>query len=126
MEKDTRLYTKEHAWARPNGNGCYEIGLSGYAIKELDGIAYVAFETQENDMVKKGDIIASIESRKAVDALHSPVDGIIKAIASHVETDPTCVEGCDGDITLAVIQPVDSNLDGLMTREDYDKYTEGL
>ena len=126
MEKDTRLYTKEHAWARPNGNGCYEIGLSGYAIKELDGIAYVAFETQENDMVKKGDIIASIESRKAVDALHSPVGGIIKAIASHVETDPTCLENCDGDITLAVIQPMDNNLDGLMTREEYDKYTEGL
>ena len=126
MEKDTRLYTKEHAWARPNGNGCYEIGLSGYAIKELDGIAYVAFETQENDMVKKGDIIASIESRKAVDALHSPVDGIIKVIASHVETDPTCLENCDGDITLAVIQPMDGKVEGLLTREEYDKYTESL
>ena len=126
MEKDTRRYTKEHAWARDNENGCYEVGLSGYAIKELDGIAYVAFEMQENDMVKKGDIIASVESRKAVDALHSPVSGIIKAIASHVETDPTCLENCDGDITLAVIQPTDEKLEGLLTREEYDKYTEGL
>ena len=126
MGKDTRLYTKEHAWARDNGNGRYEVGLSGYAIKELDSIAYIAFEMQENDMVKKGDIIASVESRKAVDALHSPVCGIIKAIASHVETDPTCVEDCDGDITLAVIQPMDNNLEGLMTREEYDKYTEGV
>lgn len=126
MSEDKRLYTKEHAWARDNGNGCYEVGLSGFAITELDGIAYVAFETQENDMVKKGDIIASIESRKAVDALHSPVGGIIKAIASHVETDPACLENCDGDITLAVIQPTDGKLEGLMSREDYDKYTEGL
>ena len=123
---DIRLYSKEHAWIRDNGTDCMEVGLSDYAIKQLDGVAYVAFETQEGELVKAGEIIASIESRKAVDALHSPIDGIVKVLAAHIETDPSCLEDCDGDWTLAIIQLKGNKPADLMSRREYDEYCKTL
>lgn len=123
---DIRLYSKEHAWIRDNGTDYMDVGLSGYAIKQLDGVAYVAFEAIEDELVKTGDWIASIESRKAAGSLVSPVDGIIKALAAHVETDPSCLEDCDGDMVLAVIQLKGNKPADLMSRREYDEYCKTL
>lgn len=127
MSEDKRLYTRLHAWVRTGAeNGGKEIGLSGYAIEKLEGVVYLAFEVKEGDEIKIGDIIASVESTKTTDALYSPVNGVVRTVARHVETDPKCLEGCDGDMTLAVIELCGQPPEGLMSREDYDKYTEGL
>lgn len=122
---DDRLYSREHAWVRRQGNGYCGIGLSGYAIEAFDGLVYFSFIVKTGDKVKVGDDLADIESRKSADTLKCPIDGIVEDIGGMIETDPSCLEGCDGETCILLIKE-DGDTNGLMTREEYDEYVKTL
>lgn len=125
MDKhDDRLYSEEHAWVRRKDGGICEIGLSGHAIEAFLGISYFRFTTSVGEHVTVGDPLAEIESRKAADVLVCPIFGTVQAIGMEIEKNPSCIEDCDGDMVLLIIQE-DGNRknDALMTRENYDKLT---
>lgn len=122
---DDRLYTKEHAWIRRQGDGRCGVGLSGYAIEAFNGLAYFSFLVKVGDKVKKGDDLADIESRKTADTLKCPVDGVVHYIGGVIEHDPRCLEDCDGATCVLIINEEGENKD-LMTRKEYDEYVKTL
>ena len=126
MDKhDDRLYSEEHAWVRRKDGGICEVGLSGHAIESFLGIGYFRFTTHVGEHVTVGNPVAEIESRKAADVLVCPINGTVKSLGMEIEKDPSCIEDCDGDMILLVIQE-DGNRqnDALMARDAYDKITE--
>ena len=122
---DDRLYTKEHAWIRRQGDGRCDVGLSGYAIEAFAGLAYFSFLVKIGDKVKIGDDLADIESRKSADTLKCPVNGVVEDFGGMIEKDPSCLEDCDGATCILLIKEEGENKD-LMTRKEYDEYVKTL
>ncbi len=70
---DDLKYTREHEWARVNGNRAI-VGITEFAQDQLGDIVYVELP-EVGDMVKKGESFGVVESTKAVSELFSPVTG---------------------------------------------------
>ncbi len=68
-------YTKTHEWMRKEKDG-YRMGITDHAQAELTDIVYVEFE-KAGKAVKRGDVVASVESVKTVSEIYAPVDGTI-------------------------------------------------
>lgn len=68
-------YTKTHEWMRKEKDG-YRMGITDHAQAELTDIVYVEFE-KAGKTVKRGDVVASVESVKTVSEIYAPVDGTI-------------------------------------------------
>lgn len=83
------LYTKDHEWARKEGD-LVRIGVTDFAVEQLGDVTLV-------DLPKPGTKVTAhkrfgdIESVKAVSELFSPVDGEIVEINPALESSPELV-----------------------------------
>ncbi len=69
------LYTKEDEWIRIENNMAI-IGITDYAQKKLKNI--ISIELPDiNKKVSRGEVIATIESVKAVADVYAPLSGVI-------------------------------------------------
>lgn len=126
METPKELkYTKTDEWIKVDGDEA-TIGISDYAQDQLSDIVYVELLVEEDDAVAKGGGIATIESVKAAADVNAPVSGTILAINEDLEDEP---EKLNSDpykggwlIKMKLDDP--SELDDLMTAEDYEAYNE--
>ncbi|HYC11258.1 MAG TPA: glycine cleavage system protein GcvH [Nitrososphaerales archaeon] len=84
---DGLSYTKEHEWAKEEGQ-VVVVGITDYAAKTLNDIVYVTLP-KVNDRVKQFKSMGTVESIKAVSELYSPISGTVvrvnKALESHPE-----------------------------------------
>ena len=116
-------YTQEHEWVRVENNTA-TVGVTDYAQDQLGDIVYVdlpAVGTQVKHMEKFGEI----ESVKAVSDLYSPVTGEIVAVNEGLADRPELVnESPYGEGWLIKVRLSDpSEIDKLLTAEQYDEYT---
>jgi len=86
---DDILYTKEHEWAKEEGN-VVVVGITDYAAKTLNDIVYVTFP-RVNDKVKQFKSMGTVESIKAVSELYSPISGTVVRVNQALETHPELV-----------------------------------
>lgn len=66
-------YTKEHEWARIEGNAAV-VGISDHAQKELGDIVFVELPSV-GSKVKQGESFGTVEAVKTVAELYSPFSG---------------------------------------------------
>jgi glycine cleavage system H protein len=69
-----KKFTNEHEWIELIDN-IGTVGITDYAQNQLGDVVYVSLTKQINDIIKKGDDIAEIESVKSVSQVFSPVNG---------------------------------------------------
>ena len=74
---DDLKYTKEHEWARVEGDIAV-IGISEYAQGELGDIVFIEFPAP-GDATQQMQPCASIEAVKAVSDMYAPVSGEVVA-----------------------------------------------
>ncbi len=120
-----KKFTKEHEWISTEGD-ILTVGISDYAQRQLGDVVYIAFTKDENEKVAQNDDVAEIESVKSVSQIFSPVSGTIMAFNSELE-DESKVEAVNSDPYgsgwIFKIKPSNkSELDGLMTEDQYNKY----
>ena len=73
MYPEDYKYTNEHEWVSvAQGQG--RIGVTDYAQKQLGDIVYLELP-EVGKAFKKGDVIGTIESVKAVSEIFAPVSG---------------------------------------------------
>ncbi|MCD6569092.1 MAG: glycine cleavage system protein GcvH [Deltaproteobacteria bacterium] len=115
-------YTKNHEWARVNGNKV-TVGITDYAQSELGDIVYVEFNDKGTD-VKQDGIFGTVESVKAVSELYAPVTGTIVEVNNALEDTPELINtDCYGNAWMIVIEMKDtSELDNLMDSKKYEDY----
>ncbi len=89
MVPDELRYTREHEWARVDGDQI-TIGVTDYAQEELGDVVYVELP-QVGDVLDRMDEFGTVESIKAVSALFSPVAGSVTAVNDALQTQPESV-----------------------------------
>lgn len=123
MYPDQYKYTKEHEWVAPDGT----VGITDHAQKELGDIVYVDLP-KPGATVETGKSFGSVESVKAVSDIYSPVDGEIAEVNEVLTSAPEKLNE-DPHATAWLVKIKLSNpsqLDGLMSKADYEVYIGGL
>jgi glycine cleavage system H protein len=120
---DDRKYTKEHEWAKPNGDGSVTMGVTDYAQEMLTDVVYVELPAVGR-RAKQLQPIAVVESVKSVSDIFAPVSGEVTAVNKALEATPELInKDAFGEGWIAKIKMDDpSELDGLMTAEAYEEY----
>ena len=85
-----RRYSRDHEWAKDNGDGTVLIGITDYAQEMLTDIVFVELP-QMGKKVVKGEPMAVVESVKSVSDIYAPVSGEVIAINSKLEEEPALI-----------------------------------
>jgi glycine cleavage system H protein len=83
------LYTKDHEWARIEGP-LATIGISKFAVEHLGDITQVELP-KEGDQVKRGEVMGTVESVKAVSDIFAPLTGRVVKVNDPLADSPEYV-----------------------------------
>ncbi len=116
-----RKYTKEHEWAKDNGNGTITMGITDHAQELLTDIVFVELPPV-GKKVKQMQPLAVVESVKSVSDVYSPVSGEVVEVNSVLEAHPELVnQDAFGEGWIAKMKMDDpGELMNLMNNAGYD------
>jgi glycine cleavage system H protein len=115
-------YTKEHEWARQEGNRVV-VGITDYAQKELGDVVFVELP-EVGATVAAMDTFGVVESVKAVSDLYAPVSGTVVDANIVLEDQPELVNASPyGQGWMAVVEAAHvEELQQLLTAAEYQVY----
>jgi glycine cleavage system H protein len=118
-------YTKDHEWARLEGEVA-SVGITDYAQSELGDVVFVELPVIGKS-VEKGKSFGVIEAVKAVADLYAPLSGSIADTNTELERKPELVNQSPyKEGWMVKIKVSDkSELEQLMNSEAYKKMIEG-
>lgn len=115
-----RRYSRDHTWAERR-DGALLVGLTAYAVDRLGSVRHLTLEVTLDQLLAPGDVIASIESDKAVVDLFTPIGGRVLAVHEDLAREPARLhDDCYGDgwlVRLAIGEP--SDFSGLLDATAY-------
>ncbi|HOP81674.1 MAG TPA: glycine cleavage system protein GcvH [Fervidobacterium sp.] len=117
-----KKYAKSHEWFDTE-SGC--VGISVHAQEQLGDIVYVDLPAVGKE-VKKGELIASLESVKAAGDVYAPISCKVIAVNDKVSATPELVnQDAEGEGWLVKVEPTNpSEIDELLGEEEYKKMIE--
>jgi len=120
------LYTKEHEWIKVVDEEVL-IGITDYAVKSLRDIVFVELPSV-GKTVKRGGVISTVESIKAVSEIFSPISGVVLEVNTELEGAPEKISQSPYEEGWIVrVKILDrSELEELMAPEDYRAYLETI
>ena len=74
------LYTPELLWVKVESGDKLRIGISDLGVKAVKSLLYIEVETPVGTQVKKGDVLGTVETSKAVWEIIAPVSGVVVAV----------------------------------------------
>ena len=115
-------YTKEHEWVKVAGNVA-TVGVTNYAATQLGDMVYIEMP-EVGAEVSQGDSAGALESVKAAADFYSPLSGKVLERNEKLLDEPGVMNSDPfGAGWFARIQASDlSELDSLMTPEEYDEF----
>jgi len=115
-------YTKEHEWARQEGNRIV-VGITDYAQKELGDVVFVELP-EVGTPIETMDTFGVVESVKAVSDLYAPVSGTIVEANIILEDQPELVNASPyGQGWMVVIEAANAEeFQQLLTAAEYQAY----
>jgi glycine cleavage system H protein len=115
-------YTKEHEWARQEGNRIV-VGLTDFAQKELGDVVFVELP-EVGTTVAAMDTFGVVESVKAVSDMYAPVSGTVVDANIVLEDQPELVNASPyGQGWMVVIEAAHvEELQQLLTAAEYQAY----
>jgi len=126
MYPDNFYYTKDHEWVKVEGDKG-TIGITDFAQKQLGDVVYVELPAVGTNL-EFHQTIGVVESVKAVSDVYSPVSGEVVKVNTELNDSPELLnEDPHGKGWMIQIKIRDaSELQKLMTVEEYEKFLEGL
>lgn len=117
-------YTKDHEYVRVEGNKAY-VGITFHAQDQLGDVVFVELPEVDSG-IKKGEVLATVESVKAVSDVYAPVSGIVVEVNDILTDSPETINNDPyGEGWICAIELSDvSELDDLMSSDDYQKLVE--
>ena len=116
-----RKYIKDHDWVVVESDGSATFGITEFAQESLGDVVFVELPEAGTD-VTQGQFFGEIESVKAVSELISPLSGTVTARNAALQDKPELVNESpylDGWLLKITVKD-ESEIDGLMTAEEYD------
>jgi glycine cleavage system H protein len=117
-------YTQEHEWIRVEDEVAYA-GITEYAAEQLGDITFVDLP-EVGDQFARGDVIAEVESVKAVSDVYCPVGGSVVTVNEDLQDEPGLINSRpydDGWLCTIRIEDEDE-LEELMAAEQYRELLE--
>ncbi len=103
--KTDRKYTKDHEWAKTEGNEVL-VGITAFAVDQLGDITLVGLDVQPGDEVEVGQVFGTVESVKTVSDLFAPLSGKITRINEKLDEAPELVNDDPwGESWMVAIEP---------------------
>ena len=87
--RDGLWYSEEHEWARIEDN-IAAVGITDYAQKELGNVVFVELPKVEDKLTFQKHL-GYVKSTKGVNAVHSPVSGVVIEVNSKLKKNPELV-----------------------------------
>jgi glycine cleavage system H protein len=116
-----RKYTKEHEWIRASGTSA-TIGITDHAQESLGDIVFVELPKVGAELAA-GKTFGTVESVKAVSDLYAPASGTVTETNGDLATSPEKVnKDPHGSWMLMITLKSPSELDGLLSAADYEKF----
>jgi glycine cleavage system H protein len=116
-----RKYTKEHEWIQANGTSA-SVGITDYAQESLGDIVFVETPKVGAELTV-GKTFGTVESVKAVSDLFAPASGTVTEVNADLATAPEKVnKDAHGSWMVKLTLKSPSELDGLMSAADYEKF----
>lgn len=129
MSPDDRKYTKEHEWIKVEDAQAARavMGITEYAQDQLGDVVYFDLP-KPGDAVQAHQKMGEVESVKAVSDLFSPVNGRVIEINTDLLDHPELVneDPFEKGWILRVTMTDASEIDGLLSGEDYESFISGL
>ena len=127
MSPDDRKYSKEHEWIKMEHATQALAGITVYAQDQLGDIVYVDLP-KLGATIKFMEKMGEVESVKAVSDLYSPITGEITEVNDRLLDHPELVnEDPLGEGWMVRVTISDATeLDQLMTAEEYESFIKGL
>ena len=118
-------FTESHEWIKVE-NGIATIGITRYAADQLGDIVHVELP-QTGKTLDTGGEAAVVESVKAASEIYTPLAGDVTEVNRDLESDLSRINS-DPEQTwfFRVRMSEASQLNRLMTRQQYDDYLKGL
>ena len=126
MVVDGLLYTKEHEWAKVEGDVA-TVGITDHAQEQLGELVFVELPEVGKEYAARKEI-AVVESSKAAGDVYAPVAGKVTDVNNELDTQPELInQDCYNTGWICKIQIADkASLDGLMDTKQYKEYLETL
>ena len=120
------LYTKDHEWAKIEGDVAI-IGITDHAQNQLGELTFIELPDVGKEIKQKGEL-AVVESSKAASDVYSPVTGKVIEANTKLEKNPEIVnDDCYGAGWICKIQITDkATTKNLMDAVQYEEYLKGL
>lgn len=118
-----RRYTKDHEWARSD-EGHIVVGITDFAQDQLGDVVFVGLPEPGTE-VQANQPLGEVESTKSVSDVYSPVSGKVRDKNAAVEQNPELInEDPYGRGWLVSIEAAPDALDGLMSADEYQRFSE--
>ena len=118
---DDLRYTKEHEWARVQGN-LAQIGITRFAVEQLGDVTQLELP-KKGESVAQGEVFGTVESVKAVSDLFAPVSGKVAKVNDALNDKPETINEdpykAGWLIEIELGDP--AQVDGLLSAADYRK-----
>ena len=126
MVVDGLLYTKDHEWAKVEGEVA-TIGITDHAQEQLGELVFVELPEVGKEFAAHKEI-AVVESSKAAGDVYCPVAGKVTEVNDALNTQPELInEDCYKAGWICKVQVADkAALDELMDAKQYKEYLETL
>ena len=115
-------YTKEHEWAKVDGNGAV-VGITDFAQDKLGSIVFVELPPSGKS-VKKGETVVTVDSVKAVAEVYSPLSGQVEESNESLKDTPEFINqdpyGQGWMVKIKISDPAE--LGTLMTPQAYQAF----
>ncbi|MCL1922474.1 MAG: glycine cleavage system protein GcvH [Propionibacteriaceae bacterium] len=120
---DQLKFTKDHEWVSSIQGSIARVGITSYAVESLHGIVFVSLPTV-GQQVSQGEVVAEVESTKAVSEVFSPLDGVVVTVNNDAATNPDLVN--DDPWQAGWLFEIDmsdtAQIDTLLDRQAYDEH----
>ena len=117
-------YTKQHEWARDEGDGRIRVGITDYAQDALGDVVYVDVPETGTE-VAGGRPFGEVESTKSVSDVYAPVSGTVIERNAALEDRPQLVnEQPYGDGWMIAIQAGSADLGELLDAAGYAEFVQ--
>lgn len=119
--KTDRRYTKDHEWAKAEGDGI-AIGITAYAVEQLGDVTLVNLDVKEGDVVEAGKAFGTVESVKTLADLFAPIGGKVVRVNQKLEDEPELVnDDCWEQAWMIAIEGDASKIEDLLEPAAYEK-----
>ena len=116
-------YSKSHEWVKVEGNKVY-FGITDFAQDHLGEVVFADFPEVGRE-IKLEEAVAVVESVKAVADIFSPISGTVVEINEELLDSPESINSDPYNSWFVAVEMSDSTeLDALLSAEDYEKFCE--